>query len=319
MEDAGNPIPPEALDALKHELLFSAPTANPGGRFKKGQSGNPKGRPKRGERVQPALPVDGILGSILAEANRKVAVRENGKVSHISAREGVSRALYATAVKGHPYALRTTIDMLLRGEQAQAREIAEDHAFWEDYRVTCWAEIAHAKRTGKPEPNCLPHPDDIVIELGKKVRFTGPVDEADIDKLHQSCRLRDALMMQDALDQRLAATTGKTPGGALLIAQVLNLQLPQRMQLSDGAMVSRLMGHEATAKRLLLKALFQAWQSLGVSVPRGWTFPSLDRVEGQLQFYLAFFSAAQSGELDVSAMARGEFDEGAREFLATWA
>ena len=158
-----------------------------------------------------------------------------------------------------------------------------------------------------------------MIELGKKVRFTGPVDEAGLDKLHQSCRLRDTLMMQDVLDQKLAATTGKTPGGALLLAQVLNLQLPQRMQLSDGAMICRFMGHEATAKRVLLKALFQAWLSLGVTVPRGWTFLSLDRVEERLRLYVAFLAAAQSGELDVSAMARGEFNEDAREFLATWA
>lgn len=133
-EDERNPIPPEALGALKRELVFGAPATNPGGRFKKGQSGNPKGRPKRAERGQPALPADGILASILAEADRKIAVRENGQVSHISVREGVSRALYATAVKGHPYALRTTIDMRLRGEQDRAREIAEDHVFWEQYR-----------------------------------------------------------------------------------------------------------------------------------------------------------------------------------------
>lgn len=158
-----------------------------------------------------------------------------------------------------------------------------------------------------------------MIEAGEKVRFTGPVDEVGLDKLHQSCRLRDALMMQDALDQKLAATTGRTPGGALLLPHALNLQMPQRMQLSDAAMIWRLMGHEATAKRLLLNALFQAWQSLGFTVPRGWTFPSLDRVEERLRFYVAFFAAAQSRELDVSAMARGEFDEDAREFLATWA
>lgn len=91
------------------------------------------------------------------------------------------------------------------------------------------------------------------------------------------------------------------------------------MRLGDGVMMFQQMQHEATAKRTLLKDLYQAWRSLGAALPRGWTFPSLEHVEKRLRFYWAFFAAAQSGELDVAAMARGELDDDPREFMARWA
>lgn len=318
-EKVGKPISPEALEAMRHELFFGTPAPSNSGRFKKGQSGNPKGRPKRVETAQPALDADGILATILKEAERKIAVRDGGNLTHISARQALARSLYAAAVKGHPYALRTAIEMLGRGEREEAREIAASNALWEEYCAVCRAEIMQAKRRAEPEPNPLPHPDDIIIEPGKRVRFTGPVDEADAAKFEQSCRLRDTLMMQDALDQKLAATTGKTPGGSFVLADALNRQLPQRMQFGDGAIIFGQMRLEATPKRTLLKNLYQAWRRLGFTVPRGWTSPSLEYVEKRLRFYEAFFAAVQSGKLDVAAMARGEFDEDAREFLALWA
>lgn len=317
--NTGKRIPPEALTGIRHELFFGAPASSNSGRFKKGQSGNPKGRPKRVETAQPALDADGILATILKEAERPLAVREGGNLTHIKTRAAVARSLYATAVKGHPYALRTVIEILERGEREEAREIAEDIAFWEEYRTDGLTRIAQAKRKGEPEPMPLPHPDDIVIEPGRRVRFVGPVDEADAAKFEKSRRLRDTLMMQDALDQKLAAITGKTPGGALLMANVLDRQLPPRMRLGDGVMIFRQMHHEATPKRTLLKELYQAWHSLGAALPRGWTFPSLEYVETRLHFYCVFFAAAQSGEIDVAAMARGEFDEDAQEFIARWA
>lgn len=318
-ENAGKSIPPAALEAMRYELLLGTPASGNSGRFRKGQSGNPKGRPKRAERPQPVVDASGILATILKEAERPIPIRDGGKLSQISAREAVARALYATAVKGHPYALRTVIEMLGRAERDEAREVAEEHELFEAYRARCWKEIEEAKAKGVPLPTPLPHPDDIIIEPGKRVRFIGPLDESEAAKLDRTCQLRDILLMQDALDQKLAVGGDIKPGGALLCALVLNQLLPGRMQLSDDAILFRQMRHETTPKRTLLKDLYQAWRDLGVALPRGWAFPPLEFVEERLRLYCEFFAAARAGELDVAAMAHGEFDENAREFMARWA
>lgn len=318
-DKAGKPIPPEALKAMKHELFFGTPAPSTSGRFQKGQSGNPKGRPKRAPEPSLSLGELSINAVVARELRRLVTVREGDRVLQIPAIEALVRAQFAIATKGNAYAQRDFLDRADRVQREEAREIAEHNAFWEEYCAARRAEIAQARRKGEPEPTPLPHPDDIVIAPGKWVRFIGPVDEADAAKFDQTCRLRDTLMMQEALDQKLAITTGKTPGGALLLADGLDRHLPQRMRLGDGVMMFRLMRHEATSKRTLLKDLHQAWRSFGVTLPRGWTFPSLEHVEKRLRFYWAFIAAAQSGELDVAAMARGELDENAQEFMARWA
>jgi hypothetical protein len=67
-------------------------------RFKTGQSGNPKGRPKRGKGL-PGIRKD--LARITRKVlDRKISVRENGKMRWISKREAIVEIVAQKALQG---------------------------------------------------------------------------------------------------------------------------------------------------------------------------------------------------------------------------
>lgn len=314
----------ESAEQLKRELLFgSGQGASSNGRFQKGQSGNPKGRPKRSDAPPLTIGMQPTKGFLLSEAKRPVRVREGDAYSEISAAHALVRAIFNTALKGHPYAQRTLVERLDRLEREEACEVAEEHAFWEEYQDRCRSHIKTARDAGEVVPAALPHPDDIVIEPGRRVRITGPLDEEEAAKFDDYCRLRDALILQDALDCKVfEAKEGgqqtERPGGALLIAVVMNGMMPKRLQTSDAVFTQRMMQHEASSRRQLLKLVFQSWRALGIDRPRGMPFPPLEQIRRALEWRFALIAAFRRGELNAEAMRRGEFDEKARAFLEAW-
>jgi len=323
-KDSGGGDRARAFEELKEELFFErAGSAPNSGRFQKGQSGNPKGRPRRSH--EPVVPIgmQPTKAILLSEAKRPVQIRDGDGHSQISAVEGLIRAVFASALKGHPYAQRTLLEKLDRVEREEAREIAEEHAFWEDYQDHCRSRVGAVRETGEVIEPVLPHPDDVVIEPGRRVRFVGPLNEAQAVKFEEYCRLRDALILQDALDQKLSQASGtrrsaERPGGALLLAVVINNLLPKRLQVAEGLLTRRMLQLEAASRRQLLKDAFQSWRVLGVSRQRGLPFPSLDQIQHALEWRFALIGAFRSGELDADAIRRGEFDDKARAFLDEW-
>lgn len=314
----------ESAEQLKRELLFgSGQGASSNGRFQKGQSGNPKGRPKRSDAPPLTIGMQPTKGFLLSEAKRPIRVREGDAHSEISAAHALVRAIFSTALKGHPYAQRTLVERLDRLEREEACEIAEEQAFWGTYQDRCRSEIEAARQSGAPTPVPLPHPDEIVIEPGERVRFIGPMNEEQAAKFEECCRLRDALLLQDALEEKLdeaqaAQSSAECLGGAFLMADVINNLLPKRLQVSDGVLTLRMMQLNATSRRELLKQVFQGWRALGIHRPRGSRFPPVEQIRRALEWRFALIAAFRSGELDAQAIGRGEFDEKAQAFLEAW-
>ena len=165
-------------------------------------------------------------------------------------------------------------------DRERRQRIAEDVAFWESYVARQRRAIAEAERSGQAPPIDLPHPDDVVINAETGVKIIGPVDPEDLARLDETCAVRNVLLMQEALDRRASAPTADDDpmngsGVALLFAHLLNQSVPARFRLSDTDIAIRLLRHNSTPKRVLLKALLQAWRSLGVRARRGATFPPL--------------------------------------------
>ena len=205
-------------------------------------------------------------------------------------------------------------------QREEARALSDSHDFWNRYRDHHWAEIERAKRNRLPLPDPLPHPDDIVIEPGRAVRVNGPIDEAEAEKYDESCRMRDTLLLQDAVDQKVEQTQQEgdgayQAGGAVVFALWLNRRLPKRFQLSESAFVWRTMRNQATSKRELLRSVHQSWRSLGRQMPRGKRFASLTVVVGCLRFFEDMMAAFEKGEIDVEAMAQGIFNEAALKLM----
>jgi len=146
-------------------------------RFKKGQSGNPLGR-RRGKAKKPQLrssdrPTQDML---LDEAYRPVLVREGDAIMEIPAIQAVFRAMGVAALKGNRFAQKTLAELVQKVEQDH-RDIqyANMEAFT-DYKIQWNREIERCKKLGLPDPQPLPHPDDVIIDYrAGTFHIAGPI------------------------------------------------------------------------------------------------------------------------------------------------
>ena len=270
----------EAIERVKRAVVFGENNDPPrnAGQFKKGQSGNPKGRPKTppdpGSRSVDAL--------VLKEGDRLIAIREGQNVSEIPQIDAVIRKQHVTAIGGNAYAQKHVIQRRDWAELRKRERIAADIEFWQKYRRDARQKVAQAKAKGEPIPELLPHPDDIVIDYEEGVSCLGPMNEKQLEVVKELMKLRDAMIMQHALDEKLWTVDYtkdplQGPGTALLMACWLDQNfVPKRFRLSETLLTMRMMRYHATNKRALLKDVYRTWRALGNhKARRGNTAPPL--------------------------------------------
>ena len=159
-------------------------------RFKKGVSGNPKGRPRKA----PPSALDGLslppLGRILLEeAYRPVTIQENGKARTISLLRAVMRRTVHDAAKGDHRARSAVTSAVNAAERHQEEQDGKILEFVRNYKEQWNEEFRRCRYAGRPLPEPLPHPDDIVVDRTGRVIVNGPSDEADKliwDRYHQA-------------------------------------------------------------------------------------------------------------------------------------
>lgn len=273
-------LPQDAVEQAKSAILHGVGYKRPpeSTRFKKGQSGNPKGRPKNHDLGIGSSRSANALA--LREAERLITVREGEEIRQIPAFEAVLRAQYGSATRGNAYSQKHIIERYDWAERERRQQRMKEIEFWKAYVADQREAIADAKGKGKTSPTPLPHPDDVLIDYETGVRFIGPLSEDEVAKLDETLRTRDALIIQDALDQRRADRMGSDdpldrPGTALVFAHILNRCVPERCKLSDIDILQRMIRYDALPKRDLLKELHRAWRALGVRARRGRTLPPL--------------------------------------------
>ena len=149
-------------------------------RFQKGQSGNPNGRP-RGPKNKPRQydpaqqPIDNM---ILNEAYRPVTIREGDKTIELPAIQAAMRALAISAMKGSRLSQRALAELVRTVEDRKTTErmTMMENAF--DYKLKWTAELGRRRNLGIVEPDPVPHPDDIIIDMRTGyVKTEGPLDE----------------------------------------------------------------------------------------------------------------------------------------------
>lgn len=149
-------------------------------RFKSGQSGNPKGRPRgsrnKPKQLDPAQQPTDVL--ILEEAYRTVSIREGDKVIELPAIQAAVRSLAIAAMKGSRLSQRALAELVRQVEDRKASEHLTIMGNALEYKQKWSAELERRRRLGLSEPDPVPHPDDIIIDMRTgHVRTEGPLDE----------------------------------------------------------------------------------------------------------------------------------------------
>ena len=311
----------QSTENMKKDIIHGVGYKRPPeeSQFKKGQSGNPNGRPKKKDKETPSdlLP---IVKAILSEADKPIAVREGDEVAEMSIYQAVFKAMSAQALKGSVYAQKQVIEIVTKSQKLQAEDIAEKNACWRNY-IEDWHHEMNAPRADGEEPaEQFPHPDDIVFEPGKAPRFTGPMYKEAADELNRTCRLRDILLMQSALENRLNNVADDTDGQHMLTtpmfaAVTINDNVPDRLKLKDVDLFLQLGSFNRLTKRQLLKEVRAEWKSLGVTVRRGFVFIPLDEFVVKMNFMIDAIKAMMSDLLDAKAISRGQYDEAVWDFI----
>lgn len=168
-------------------------------RFQKGRSGNPRGRPKAARKEVPrgqgldfgSQPANQML---LEEAYRTISVREGDQIVELPVIKAVFRSLGVSAMKGNRLA-QATMAELVRGIEEEDRRVRA--SLFEtacEYKIGWQEAFEQARRHGLPEPDVVPHPDDVILDMRRaEVRYEGPMTPEEKRRWDRMLKFRDQL------------------------------------------------------------------------------------------------------------------------------
>lgn len=178
---------------VPYEVGYGKPPAER--RFQKGRSGNPAGRPKgakaKPKQVNTGFGMKAAEEYLRLEAYRPVMVREGEQVIELPAIQAVFRAMGVAAMKGNRFVQKTLADMVARMEAEHYSSKFELFGTMVEYKHKWDQEIERCRQAGIPEPQPIPHPDDIVLDPNTgDARIVGPQTKEQKQRLDEALKRR---------------------------------------------------------------------------------------------------------------------------------
>jgi hypothetical protein len=317
----------DAVDHAKKMLLQGVGYKSPpvATQFKKGQSGNPGGRPRAPKADGLTLKDQPVLQAVLDRASQPVRMRDGETVREISGREAMIQSVFVAGLKGNARSQGLALDMMRQADLARAKERAERRELARKWKAIQRDKLDVAVAAGQSTRLILPHPDDIDLDDVEGYRVMSPFDEQDLLRLEQLMKVRDALIMQQVLDDRrqentsdsrpVAVTRYPNRSGAMVAATLLDQMLPPRFRLEDAQLIGRWMAYDTWTIRRLLKETYAAWSTVAKAVKRGARLCDLDKMVRMLEAMAEMSLRSRAGRIDLAAICRGEIDDETAEML----
>ena len=147
-------------------------------RFKKGETGNPRGRPKRPKHAVPEMYETRMKALILLEAYRLVDIQEGGKKTRLPLIQAIIRRLGVSAAQGRSRPMRYFMELLHSIEDENFSAYSAYAKAMMAYKEDVGKEFARRKKLNPSEPDPVPHPDDIIVNMSTgAVEIRGPMTE----------------------------------------------------------------------------------------------------------------------------------------------
>ena len=141
--------------------------------------------------------------ALLDQADRKVTIVREGEQQEVSIHQVVSRKLLQMAANGSVHALSNAVNEINIAQRLQQRKIDDNVEFGEKYKDIQQQRLDQALAKGEDPEKGLPHPDDIKVLPGKGFEIAGPADETELKTVRECCALRDVLILQSVLEERI--------------------------------------------------------------------------------------------------------------------
>jgi hypothetical protein len=176
-----------------------------GSRFSKGQSGNRAGRPRGSKNKRAHDWADRFADLIIEEADRTVALTEDGQKITMSMVKAIVRSTAVNAAKGSAKAQKLFLEVLHQASRYKDERHSSVLETVVAFKHNWYAEFAEHIARGEPVPDVMPHPDHIHIDPEtSEITMTGPLtrEQRDLEnQQHVQDHKKEVKFLETLLDE----------------------------------------------------------------------------------------------------------------------